>query len=503
MTIAEESTAWPGVTRPTHLGGLGFGFSMNLGWMHDTLEYLGLDPIYRAGLHDQVTSPLSSAFSENYVLPLSHDEVVHGKGSLWERMQGDAWNKAAGVRALLAFMWAHPGKQLLFMGGEFGQAREWSAERSLDWDLLGDPLHGGIKTMVGDLNRVYKESSALWTRDNTPEGFSWIDANDATGNVLSFLRHGVDADGNPTVLACIANFSGGPRDDYRVGLPFAGRWREVLNTDAEVYGGSGVGNLGAVQAEPDMWHGRPASAALRLPPSGVLWLAPEPLEEAARTVAAVREPDLGVERPLDHASPSGSPVAPQRAGRAPAPGAVTLDPPDVAAVIAVLEARVLPTSAILTEAPVAPGLYAWWASPTILPELNGLAHPAQEGLRLLYVGAATKLRSRLGHNHMKRTGSSTLRRTLAGLLLDDEAFRTRWTDRVVLVAEDEVRLTSWMETNLRVSWCEHPTPGDVETAVIRRLAPPLNVDHVSGPAREKVEAARRRYYVSAGPRPTG
>ena len=278
VTIAEESTAWPGVTRPTHLGGLGFGFKWNMGWMHDTLDYIGKDPIYRGYHHNQMTFSLMYAFSENFVLPISHDEVVHGKGSLWERMPGDAWNKAANVRALLAYMWAHPGKQLLFMGSEFGQAREWSEERSLDWHLLDDPLHGGIKTLVGDLNRAYRDNSALWTRDTTPEGFSWIDANDAAGNVLSFLRHGVDADGNPTVLACIANFSGGPRDDYRVGLPFAGRWREVLNTDAEIYGGSGVGNLGAVEAEPQMWHGRPASAVLRLPPSGVLWLAPERTE---------------------------------------------------------------------------------------------------------------------------------------------------------------------------------------------------------------------------------
>jgi 1,4-alpha-glucan branching enzyme len=275
MTIAEESTAWPGVTRPTHLGGLGFGFKWNMGWMHDTLEYIERDPIYRGYHHNQLTFSLMYAFSENYMLPLSHDEVVHGKGSLWDKMPGDAWNKAAGLRALLAFMWAHPGKQLLFMGGEFGQAREWSEDRSLDWDLLGNPLHGGIKSLVGDLNRVYKENPALFTRDNTPEGFSWIDANDSGGNVLSFLRHGVDAEGNPTVLACIANFSGGPRDDYRVGLPLAGRWREVLNTDASSYGGSGVGNFGSVEAEPQVWHGRPASAALRLPPSGVLWLVPE------------------------------------------------------------------------------------------------------------------------------------------------------------------------------------------------------------------------------------
>jgi 1,4-alpha-glucan branching enzyme len=229
-----------------------------------------------------MTFSLMYAFSENYVLPISHDEVVHGKGSLWERMPGDPWNKAANIRALLAFMWAHPGKQLLFMGQEFGQSREWSEQRSLDWESLADPLHGGLKTMVGDMNRAYRAHPALWTKDVSPEGFSWIDANDTAGNVFSFLRHGVDADGRPTVLACIANFSGSAREDYRVGLPFAGRWREVLNTDAEAYGGSGVGNLGAVEAEQHVWHGRPASARLRLPPSGVLWLAPEPFEGAVR-----------------------------------------------------------------------------------------------------------------------------------------------------------------------------------------------------------------------------
>ena len=282
VTIAEESTAWPGVSRPTHLGGLGFGFKWNMGWMHDTLDYTGRDPIYRGYHHNQMTFSLMYAFSENYVLPISHDEVVHGKGSLWERMPGDRWNKAANIRALLAFMWAHPGKQLLFMGQEFGQAREWSEQRSLDWESLADPLHGGIKTMVGDMNRAYRAHPALWTRDVSPEGFSWIDANDTAGNVFSFLRHGVDADGKPTVLACVANFSGSAREDYRVGLPFAGRWREVLNTDAEAYGGSGVGNLGAVEAEQHVWHGRPASARLRLPPSGVLWLAPEPFEGAVR-----------------------------------------------------------------------------------------------------------------------------------------------------------------------------------------------------------------------------
>ncbi len=288
ITIAEESTAWPGVSRPTHLGGLGFGFKWNMGWMHDTLDYVGRDPVYRGYHHNQMTFSLMYAFTENFVLPLSHDEIVHGKGSLWTRMPGDAWNKAAGVRALLAYQWAHPGKQLLFQGGEFGQEREWSESRSLDWYLLDDPLHAGIKTMVGDLNRVYRAHSALWTKDSTPAGFSWIDANDASGNVLSFLRHGVDPDGKPTVLACIANFSGTPKPDYRVGLPFAGRWREVLNTDAEAYGGSGVGNLGAVEGDQTVWHGRPASAVLQLPPAGVLWLAPEPVDGVVSRRGAVQ-----------------------------------------------------------------------------------------------------------------------------------------------------------------------------------------------------------------------
>jgi len=243
--------------------------------MHDTLQYVEKDPMYRSYHHHDLTFSFLYAFSEHFILPISHDEVVHGKGSLWTRMPGDDWNKAANVRALLAFMWAHPGKQLLFMGQEFGQVREWSEERSLDWELLADPLHGGIKTLVGDLNRTYKEHPALWTMDVSPEGFSWIDANDAAGNVLSFLRQGTDHDGRPAVLACIANFSGQPQENYRVGLPFAGRWRELVNTDSESYGGSGVGNLGTVVAERTAWHARPASAVLCLPPAGVLWLVPE------------------------------------------------------------------------------------------------------------------------------------------------------------------------------------------------------------------------------------
>ncbi|MBE1496973.1 1,4-alpha-glucan branching enzyme [Amycolatopsis lexingtonensis] len=271
VMVAEESTAWPGVTRPTHLGGLGFGFKWNMGWMHDTLRYLSHEPIHRAYHHNEMTFSLVYAWSENFVLPLSHDEVVHGKGSLWGRMPGDAWNKAAGLRSLLAFMWAHPGKQLLFMGGEFGQEGEWSEQRSLDWHLLEEPLHRGVQDLLRSLNSVYRSTPALFSQDTSPEGFAWIDANDSSGNVLSFLRLGTDG----SRLACVANFAGVPHHDYRVGLPAAGRWREVVNTDAEAYGGSGVGNLGLVEATEEPWHGQPASAVLQLPPAGVLWLVEE------------------------------------------------------------------------------------------------------------------------------------------------------------------------------------------------------------------------------------
>jgi 1,4-alpha-glucan branching enzyme len=271
MTIAEESTAWPGVSRPTHLGGLGFGFKWNMGWMHDTLGYLQHESVFRHYHHGEITFSLVYAFAENYVLPLSHDEVVHLKGSLLGKMPGDTWQKFAGLRALLAYMWAHPGKQLLFMGGEFGQGGEWAEERSLDWWLLDDDNHRGVQKLVRDLNGAYRRSPALWSRDNEPEGFEWIDANDAAGNVLSFLRHGSDG----SVMACVVNFAGMPHEDYRVGLPQAGVWREVLNTDAYDYGGSGVGNLGQVEAVSEPWHAQPASAVLRVPPMGVVWLVPD------------------------------------------------------------------------------------------------------------------------------------------------------------------------------------------------------------------------------------
>jgi 1,4-alpha-glucan branching enzyme len=268
ITIAEESTAWPGVTRATHLGGLGFGFKWNMGWMHDTLDYASRPPIFRSFHHHQMTFSMMYAYSENYVLPLSHDEVVHGKGSLLAKMPGDRWQQFATLRALLGYMWAHPGKQLLFMGGELAQDAEWSEGRSLDWWLLDYPGHRGVQRLVGDLNRAYRKLPALWSQDASPGGFAWIDANDASNNVFSFLRWGDD----DTVLACVTNFAGLPHEGYRLGLPRPGRWEEVLNTDAEVYTGSGVGNLGAVTATERPWHGLPCSTELRVPPLGTVWL---------------------------------------------------------------------------------------------------------------------------------------------------------------------------------------------------------------------------------------
>ena len=277
MMIAEESTAWPGVTKPVHLGGLGFGLKWNLGWMHDTLSYLSKDPLFRHYHQNEITFSMVYAFSENFVLPLSHDEVVHGKGSLLRKMPGDRWKQFAGLRALLAYQWAHPGKQVLFMGSEFGQDSEWSEQAGLDWQALqdGNGFHSGVQRLVRDLNRVYDDSPALWQLDFSPVGFNWIDASDADGNVLAFLRFAEPDETGPgaKTIACVVNFSGGPHLDYRVGLPAAGRWREVINTDAADYGGSGVGNLGVVEAVNEPWHGQPASVSLSLPPLGVLWLA--------------------------------------------------------------------------------------------------------------------------------------------------------------------------------------------------------------------------------------
>jgi 1,4-alpha-glucan branching enzyme len=268
VTIAEESTSWPGVTRPTHLGGLGFGFKWNMGWMHDTLSYIQHEPIHRQYHHHMMTFSMVYAYSENFVLPFSHDEVVHGKGSLLNKIPGDRWQQMATLRALYAFMWAHPGKQLIFQGSEFAQGGEWSEGRSLDWWLLDAPDHAGIQRLVSDLNGVYRDCRAMWSQDVMPEGFSWIDANDANGNVFSFVRFGDDG----SALACVVNFSPTPHENYRLGLPHGGHWNEVLNTDAEIYGGSGVGNFGSVSAEDSPSHGQPASAVVRVPPLGAVWL---------------------------------------------------------------------------------------------------------------------------------------------------------------------------------------------------------------------------------------
>jgi 1,4-alpha-glucan branching enzyme len=271
VTIAEESTAWPGVTRPTDQHGLGFGFKWNMGWMHDTLGYVSKDPVYRQWHHSQMTFATAYAWSENYVLPISHDEVVHGKGSLSGKMPGDTWQRLANVRALLAFMWSFPGKQLLFMGCELADDREWSEQLGLDWGLLHDPARAGVRQLVRDLNHAYRSRPALWSQDTRPEGFRWIAGEDSGHNTFTFLRTGNGGE----LLACAVNFAGHPHDGYRLGLPHAGVWREVINTDAEVYGGSGVGNFGAVTATNEPCDGLPASAVLRLPPLGALWLVPE------------------------------------------------------------------------------------------------------------------------------------------------------------------------------------------------------------------------------------
>jgi 1,4-alpha-glucan branching enzyme len=278
VSAAEESTAWPGVSRPTYLGGLGFGFKWNMGWMHDTLEYFSLDPIYRSYHHHGLTFSLMYAFSENFILPLSHDEVVHGKGSMLEKMAGDRWQKLANLRALYAYMWAHPGKKLLFMGNEIAQEGEWNFERSLDWHLLERPEHAGIQNLVRDLNGLLRSEPALYERDFDADGFFWLEANDAARNVVAFAR---TSTGGERIVVCVANLSPVPREGYRVGLPRAGRWTEVLNTDLRHYGGGDVGNGGAVEAEPIGWHEQDYSAELTLPPLGVVWLAPAEQDAAA------------------------------------------------------------------------------------------------------------------------------------------------------------------------------------------------------------------------------
>jgi 1,4-alpha-glucan branching enzyme len=271
-TAAEESTSWPMVSRPTYLGGLGFGFKWNMGWMHDTLRYISLDPIHRKYHHNDLTFGLLYAFHENFILPLSHDEVVHGKRSLIAKMPGDRWRRFANLRAYYGFMWTHPGKKLLFMGGEIAQEREWNHDTSLDWHLLGDPIHRGVQQTVRDLNRLYRELPALHQLDTEPEGFQWIEAGDAEQSTLSYLRRGRDPD---DVAVIVCNFTPVPRQGFLVGVPHGGRWRERFNSDALEYGGSGLGNAGMVEARPHPMHGRAQSLSLTLPPLATLILTPE------------------------------------------------------------------------------------------------------------------------------------------------------------------------------------------------------------------------------------
>jgi 1,4-alpha-glucan branching enzyme len=269
-TMAEESTAWPSVSRPVYLGGLGFGFKWNMGWMHDTLRYMGKDAVHRKFHQNDLTFGLLYAFSENFILPLSHDEVVHGKGSLIGRMPGDRWQKFANLRAYFGFMWTHPGKKLLFMGCEFAQEREWNYESSLDWHLLDDPLHDGVRRLIRDLNFVYRAHKPLHELDCEAAGFEWIDASDSEQSVISYLRK--DREGNPIVV--VSNFTPVVRYNYRVGVPIGGGWRELINSDADIYGGSNVRNGEPISAAELAWHGRPFSLDLTLPPLGTIVLEP-------------------------------------------------------------------------------------------------------------------------------------------------------------------------------------------------------------------------------------
>jgi 1,4-alpha-glucan branching enzyme len=266
MTIAEESTDWPGVSRPTYLGGLGFGFKWNMGWMHDFLQYMSLDPIYRRFHHGNITFSLLYAFQENFILVLSHDEVVYGKRSLLSKMPGDEWQKFANLRMFLAWMYGHPGKKLLFMGSEFGQVNEWNHDVSLDWDLAQLPRHDGLRRLVQHLNYIYKNERALWDQDDSYAGFEWIDFHDADNSVVAFLRKSRSGD----MIAFVVNATPVVHHNYRLGVPEAGFWREIINTDAETYGGSNVGNCGGVQSEDRQWMGREHSILIQLPPLAVV-----------------------------------------------------------------------------------------------------------------------------------------------------------------------------------------------------------------------------------------
>ena len=266
QTIAEESTAWGGVSRPPEHGGLGFGYKWDLGWMHDTLAYLERDPIHRKYHHDQLTFRAIYAFTENYVMPLSHDEVVHGKGSILGKMPGDPWQKYASLRLLYGYQWTQPGKKLLFMGGEIGVWNEWNHDHELDWAVGNHPAHSGIARWLGDLNGAYRAHRALHVYDCDPRGFQWLEGNDRDASTLAYLRLGDDQD--PPVLV-VANFTPVPREGYRVGVPHGGFWKEILNSDADLYGGGGIGNRGGMTAEPTAWHGRDHSLVITVPPLAV------------------------------------------------------------------------------------------------------------------------------------------------------------------------------------------------------------------------------------------
>jgi 1,4-alpha-glucan branching enzyme len=272
-TIAEESTAWPLVTRPPYLGGLGFSFKWNMGWMHDTLGYFSHDPVHRKYHQNDLTFAMLYHHHENFILPLSHDEVVHGKGSLLRRMPGDDWQRFANLRALLAYQWMFPGKKLLFMGGEFGQSDEWDANGELQWWLLeAGPFHRGVQRFVEDLNKLYLSTAALWLSDYDPGGFYWIDCSDQESSILSFVRRNPE---QKRELAVVLSLTPVARYQYRIGLPRPGKWREVLNSDASIYGGGNVGNLGGVMAREEKWHKQSCSAELTLPPLGVIMLEPD------------------------------------------------------------------------------------------------------------------------------------------------------------------------------------------------------------------------------------
>jgi 1,4-alpha-glucan branching enzyme len=269
FTVAEESTAWPMVSRPTYLGGLGFTLKWDMGWMHDTLDYMEHDPVYRRFHHNRITFSMMYAFSENFVLSLSHDEVVHLKGSLLTKMPGDWWQKFASLRLLFGYQYTHTGKKLNFMGQEFGQWAEWSEERSLDWYLLNWPTHAKLKDWVRDLNRLYKEEPALWENDVRPEGFRWIEANDADQSIYTYLRYAKDPD-DFLVIGC--NFTPVARHNYRIGVPAPGYYEELINSDSSMYGGGNVGNYGGIQTDSIPWHAWSQSLSLTLPPLGIVIL---------------------------------------------------------------------------------------------------------------------------------------------------------------------------------------------------------------------------------------